>query len=265
MASVVPLTKSDTTASMGAPQPSIMMPVWPVATNAALSPARRAASRSSSITDILPMAQSVPTARSTLRPGQVRAPHRGDLGSGRPPHVVDGHAGRLGSGRAAPGRPRGTCAGPEMMSRPASMDRSSVRRQASGSRPPVGAMPMSSASGGSRERERLVDRGDDGHVRPTRDAPEIAHPAGRPRGVDDRDHRPVAVAQDAERGLAVMRVASDSSARITRRCFAVPRPDGTAPGPLTRPLAGREVDGGDEARFDAEGRVQVLAGSARVG
>ncbi len=41
MRSTVPCTKSDTTASTGAPQPSIMMPVWPVATNEVLTPASR--------------------------------------------------------------------------------------------------------------------------------------------------------------------------------------------------------------------------------
>ncbi len=49
MRSTVPWRKSDTTASTGAPQPSIMMPVWPVATNEVLTPASRAARRSSSM------------------------------------------------------------------------------------------------------------------------------------------------------------------------------------------------------------------------
>ena len=62
------------TRSTATPQPSIIIPVWPVGTNDARRGRRRApARRSSSATDILPIAQSVPTVRITRLPGRVRA------------------------------------------------------------------------------------------------------------------------------------------------------------------------------------------------
>src|SRR3954465_233318 len=54
------------------PQPAIAIPVCPVATNADSRPRARAATSSSSVTDILPIAQSEPTVwttRTSGRPG----------------------------------------------------------------------------------------------------------------------------------------------------------------------------------------------------
>ncbi len=71
----------------------------------------RAAWRSSSITDILPTAQSVPTARITRLPGSV-APARGrGPRTGRPSHVVERDAGRRGRRGQVRIVRRGTCAG----------------------------------------------------------------------------------------------------------------------------------------------------------
>ena len=67
--SQIPFEKSLITRSTAAPQPSIMIPVWPVATNVADSPDSTAARRSSRATLILPIAQSVPTVRITFLPG----------------------------------------------------------------------------------------------------------------------------------------------------------------------------------------------------
>ena len=72
--SAVPWRKSAITRSTATPQPSIIIPVWPVGTNEALRPAAVAARRSSRATDILPIAQSVPTVRSTRLPGAWRRP-----------------------------------------------------------------------------------------------------------------------------------------------------------------------------------------------
>jgi hypothetical protein len=72
--STVPWTKSLITRSTATPQPSIIIPVCPVGTKTAASPAARADVRSSSATDILPIAQSVPTVRITREPGRCFRP-----------------------------------------------------------------------------------------------------------------------------------------------------------------------------------------------
>ncbi len=80
--STVPWRKSEATRSTATPQPSIIIPVWPVATNTAPRPAATAARRSSNATDILPIAQSVPTVSSTRRPGRWRRPVEVSIRSG---------------------------------------------------------------------------------------------------------------------------------------------------------------------------------------
>ena len=50
------------------------------------------------------------------------------------------------------------------MSSPAPMARRMVCRQSSGSRPPVGAMPMSNAVGMPAAKQGLAERGHDGDV-----------------------------------------------------------------------------------------------------
>ena len=80
--STVPWAKSLMSRSTATPQPSIIIPVWPVATNEALSPAASAARRSSSETDILPIAQSLPTVRITRFPGPCRRPTAVSIRSG---------------------------------------------------------------------------------------------------------------------------------------------------------------------------------------
>ena len=80
--SQVPWTKSETTRSTAAPQPSIIIPVWPVGTKEADRPCACALRRSSSATDIFPMAQSVPTVRITRLPGSCRRPTDVSIRSG---------------------------------------------------------------------------------------------------------------------------------------------------------------------------------------
>ena len=72
--SQVPFEKSLMTRSTATPQPAIIIPVWPVGTNAARRPCSVAARVSSSATLILPIAQSVPTVRITFLPGPWRRP-----------------------------------------------------------------------------------------------------------------------------------------------------------------------------------------------
>ena len=92
--STVPWRKSAATRSTVTPQPSTIIPVWPVATNTADRPAAWAARRSSNPTDILPIAQSVPTVSTTRLPGQVAAADGGVHALGRPPVVDQPHARR---------------------------------------------------------------------------------------------------------------------------------------------------------------------------
>ena len=66
----MPLRKSLITRSTATPQPSIIMPVWPVGTKTPFRPASKAALRSSRATLILPIAQSVATVRMTFLPGR---------------------------------------------------------------------------------------------------------------------------------------------------------------------------------------------------
>ena len=71
---MVPCEKSLMSRSTATPQPSIIIPVWPVGTNEARWPAASAARRSSRPTDILPIAQSTadrqdhPLARAVAAP-----------------------------------------------------------------------------------------------------------------------------------------------------------------------------------------------------
>ena len=62
--------KSEITWSTAMPQPAMAIPVCPVATNADSSPRARAAASSSSVTDILPIAQSEPTVCTTRTSGR---------------------------------------------------------------------------------------------------------------------------------------------------------------------------------------------------
>ena len=80
--STVPCVKSLMSRSTATPQPSIIIPVCPVGTNTADWPAAIADLRSSSATDILPIAQSVATVRITRLPGPWRRPTAVSIRSG---------------------------------------------------------------------------------------------------------------------------------------------------------------------------------------
>ena len=143
-------------------------------------PAASAARRSSSATDILPIAQSVPTVRITRLPGPWRRPTDVSYRSGRPAVVDD-------RGRRAPraasansgSSPRNVCS-PEWMSSPARIASEDRRAPGRGSLPPVGAMPISSPFARGLARERLVERGDDRDVEAAAHHPAIRGRCGRP-------------------------------------------------------------------------------------
>ena len=123
------------------PQPAIEMPIWPVGTKTARSPAALAAAVSSSVTVILPIAQSVPTV-CTMRAG---TPRPAPLGVERPAGTR--RRSRNSSPRAAAAatssgsRPSSSCS-PASTCMPSASASSSAAFQAGGSLPPAGATPM---------------------------------------------------------------------------------------------------------------------------
>ena len=137
------------TRSTATPQPSIIMPVCPVGTNATESPAARPAFRSSSATDILPIAQSVPTVRITRLPGRWRRPTAVSKRSGGRRKSMMWTPAIAAAADSSGSSPRKVWS-PEWSSSPASIAAWRIGRHSSGSRPPVGAIPMSSVSGRGR-------------------------------------------------------------------------------------------------------------------
>ena len=141
--STVPWAKSLMSRSTATPQPSIIIPVWPVAherRRGRRPPGPRAAS--SSATDILPIAQS--RARPSGSPacraragGRPRSPSGPAAGGSRRSRVPRAAAAAANSGSS----PMNVCS-PDRTSSPAAIASRMIARQASGSRPPVGAMPI---------------------------------------------------------------------------------------------------------------------------
>ncbi len=172
--STVPWAKSLMSRSTATPQPSIIIPVWPVGTNdARCRPRPAAAARNSRATDILPIAQSRPDGQHHPLAGAVAATDRGLHPLRRAP-VVDDRASR---GRRRPRRTPGSSPrnvwSPDRTSRPAAIAARIVARHVAGSLPPVGAMPISSASGRGGQGQRLVQRRHDRDV--------VARAGTRPR------------------------------------------------------------------------------------
>ena len=198
MRSAAPAMKSATTASTAMPQPSIMMPVWPVATKLVRRPRARSPSTSCSWAVILPTLQSVPTVRHTYALhvlGQARG-HRQvgrRAGAGRGSAVPFARAAAASSGSSA----RKVCS-PFHTSQPAasaSRDPAAPLRRAGG--PPCGAIPITTTVGA--ERQALLDR-----AQHRRRAPEAEHvldgTAGQPAVEHPHDLRR-AVADDGVGGL----------------------------------------------------------------
>ena len=99
--------------------------------------------------------------------------------------------------------PRNVCS-PEWMSSPDRIAARITARQSSGSRPPVGAIPISSAVGAGQEPERLVEAGHDRDVEAARVAQPLADVAPGLGRVDHGDDPVGPEADDAHGGLAVV-------------------------------------------------------------
>ena len=180
----MPCAKSLIRRSTATPHPSIIIPVWPVGTNTADWPAARADVRSSSATDILPIAQSVADRQDHPLARPMAAADRGLHPLGRSSVVDDRRS------RAAAAAFANSGSSPRNVWRPptdieAGVDRGRiVARHAAGSLPPVGAMPMSSESGGVGEREGL---GQGRHDRDVVAGQKVVHVPAGPGRIEDRD------------------------------------------------------------------------------
>ena len=113
--------------------------------------------------------------------GRPPSPSGPAAGGSRRSGVPDAAAAAANSGSS----PRNVWS-PEWTSRPARIAARIVARQASGSLPPVGAIPIRSVSGARLERQRLVEGRDDRDVVVGQDRRDVAAGLGR---VDDRDRR----------------------------------------------------------------------------
>ena len=250
--------------STATPQPSIIIPVWPVGTNdgrsaGGLAPPRR----SSSATDILPIAQSVPTVRITRLPGPWRPPD-GGLHPVRRPAVVDdprpGRGGRRGELRVV--AEERVEAGVDVE---AGLDRLEDRR------PPRGRQLAAGRRDADEQRVRArlgrasasaSDR-DDRDVVVRQDRRDVAAGLGR---VDDRDDVVGSVADHADGGLAVVEAEvalgeDDEAARADGRGDVHPT-ESTETVAVTKRVAGgragaRMVSGrpGDSAGGCPAGRI----------
>ena len=201
--STVPWTKSLMTRSTATPQPSIIIPVWPVGTNDAPVAGRErrragARARPTSCRSRSPCRRSGSPACPARGGGRRRSPSAPAAAGSRRSRSPVAAAAAANSGSS----PRNVCRPGEDVE--AGVDRLEDDRRAtpSGSWPPVGAMPMSSASGGVGQRERLGERRDDRDVVAGQVLADV--PAGL-RRVEHRDDVVAPVADHAVGGLGVVR------------------------------------------------------------
>ena len=155
--------------------------------------------RSSSATDILPIAQSVPTVRITRLPGPCRRPTpspSGPAGAGsRRSSVPRAAAAAANSGSS----PRNVWS-PDRMSRPAAIASRIVGRQRVGELAAGRGDPDQQRVGRAREGERLVEGRDDRDVvLPARNVADVPAGVGR---IEQRDDVVAPVADHADGGLA---------------------------------------------------------------
>ena len=141
--------KSATTASTAMPQPSMKMPVWPVATNRVFTPRALSLSTSCSCAVILPTLQSVPD-----REHDVRRPRPWP---GRPPpRASRGDAAHRGSRRPSPSpSPASTGSSPEEGVKAAPELASRIERFAQ-PRLPLLRQPSARGRDADEDRRRLV-------------------------------------------------------------------------------------------------------------
>ncbi len=135
--------KSEITWSTAIPQPVIAIPVWPVATNADSRPRARAAASSSSVTDILPIAQSEPTVWTTCTSGRLAGP-AGTLSPGGDARRSRSSTPAAAAASDSSGSSASTVCSPASTCIPASIASSSAARHSSVSAPPNGATPITS-------------------------------------------------------------------------------------------------------------------------
>ena len=135
-------------------------------------------------------------------PGRVAAPDRRLHPVGRSPVVDDRRSRGLRPQRANSGSsPMNVCR-PDRTSSPAAMAARMIVRHASGRRPPVGAMPISSASGRIGRASASSSDRDDRDVVAGQVGVDVLAGLGR---IEDGDDVVAAVADDAVRGLAAVR------------------------------------------------------------
>ncbi len=199
--STVPWAKSLISRSTATPQPSIIIPVWPVGTNDGAIAGARAAARA---------ARARPTScrsRSRCRPsGSPACPARGGGRRRSPSGPAGAGSRRSRCPRAAAAAansgssPRNVCS-PDRTSRPAAIavedDRPPRRRQPAAGRRDADQQRV----GRARQRERLVERRDDRDVVAGQVRVDVL--AGL-RRIEDRDDVVASVADDAVRGLGVV-------------------------------------------------------------
>ena len=199
--STVPWAKSLISRSTATPQPSIIIPVWPVGTNdgpvaggqrrsAKLEGDRHLADRA-----VGPDRQDHPLARAVAAPDGRLHPLR------RPAVVDDPRPARAAAAAANSGSSPMNVWRPDRTSSPAAIAARMIVRQAAGSLPPVGAIPISSASGGVGQGERLVEGRDDRDVVAGQEGRHVLAGPGR---IEDRDDVVAAVADDAIGGLGAV-------------------------------------------------------------
>ncbi len=125
------------------PQPVIAIPVCPVATNADSRPRARAAVSSSSVTDILPIAQSEPTVCTTRTSGRSAGP----AGTLRPAGAARRSRSSTPAAAAAAessGSSDRTVCSPASTCKPRPIASSSATRHSAVKAPPNGATPITS-------------------------------------------------------------------------------------------------------------------------
>ena len=215
--SAAPARKSETTASTAIPHPAIAIPVCPVGTNTDSRPRRRASRSSSTATVFFPIAQSDPTVSTIFASTSRFAP----VGTFRP-------GGRLAEIAQLDPVPASELAqlwilGDELVQ--AALDVETAGDTALQELAPRGREPASLGRD-AHDRHRGLERNGVG------DGPDDGNAVmrlSRSGGVEDRDDRVRAVANDPAHGLPVVRIvreplAENEDAPLVAHVAATPRP-----------------------------------------
>ncbi len=193
-----------------------MMPVCPVATNRVRTRASLSSRVSWSCAVIFPTLQSVPTVRTTSGSTALAGPEATGRSAGgrRRSQISRPLASRLCREHRIVAQ-KGVQPAPE--SQPASSASASQARQSSGSCPPFGAIPISTASGS--ERQPLAHRSH--HRNPAAESQHVLRGLARLRAVEDPDGALGQVADDGVGGLrghrAEVAIGQNQKARRSHR------------------------------------------------